>query len=291
MTYYNQPLQKQYNTPIQQKILHQNIVDSKVYLSRTSNYILNAIGNDLILKGLDINIINIIDNSTVQVVLNPGLLIQDSTLISIEETVTVDINVRPYDHNNGYLILYTEYQYLNTVQENNLEFKIAYITTDGEHISSDTQSWNPNTNRILLHRFSFRKSPVLTVTQITEPQFSIFNKIYYLQGINNYTNFSERVTDHAIDGSTYGYATDTKAGHVRAGTNLTITDGTLSVPEASVSSSGVTRFANESEALLLEADNLALSPASLRNMILNLKNIEIQIVDPGITLGTAMILS
>lgn len=289
MSQYSIPNQQQYNTPNTQRILHQNTIDSKVYLSRTSNTILKAIGNDLVLNNLKIKDIQYPTIDTVKVILSTGLLIQDLTLIQIDEEVELDINVRPFDNNNGYLIIYTDYQYINSVNENNLKFKLNYITADGNNIINDT--WDPNRYRIILYRFSFRKLPTARITQIYEPEFEIFNKIYYLQGINNYTNFSERIEDHAVDGSTYGYSTTTKAGHVRVGEHLTIDEGTLSVVEASETEAGVTRFANETEALLLESSNLALTPKSLRNMILNLKNIEIQITDPGVSLGTALILS
>lgn len=289
MSQYSIPLQQQYNTPNQQRILHQNTIDSKVYLSRTSNNILKAIGNDLVLNNLTIKDIIYPNIDEVKIVLNKGLLIQDLTLIQVDEEIELSINVRPFDNNNGYLIIYTDYQYINSTSENNLKFKLSYITADGNNIINDT--WDPNRYRILLYRFSFRKLPTIKITQIFEPEFEIFNKIYYLQGINNYTNFSERIEDHAIDGSTYGYATRTKAGHVRVGDHLLVDEGTLSVEESSETNTGVVRLANETEALLLESDVLAITPKSLRNLILNLKNIEIQITDPGVSLGTALILS
>lgn len=288
MQYYT-PLQKQFNSPQSQNILHQNTQDSKVYLSRSSNYILNAIGNDLVLKGLSVKEIIIQDLNLVKIILNPGLLIQDTTLIRIEEESELSLNLNPYSDINGYLILYTDYVYLESLQINNLSLKLSYITTDGENIYPQS-IFDPNRNRILLHRFTFTKLPILSVTQVFDPNFTIFNKDYYLLGETNFTNFSVKILDHAIDSSQYGYATDTKAGHIRIGSNLNITDGTLSVKTASTSEAGVLRKATELEALLLESDDTAITPKSLRNMILNLKNIEIQVVDPGITLGTAMIL-
>jgi hypothetical protein len=287
MQYYT-PLQKQFNSPNSQNILHQNSQDSKVYLSRSSNYILNAIGNDLVLKGLSVKQV-LIDQNIVTIIINPGLLIQDTTLIRLEEESELSLNINPYSDTNGYLIVYTDYVYLESSQQNNLTLKLSYITTDGENIYP-TSIFDPNRNRILLHRFTFTKLPQLSVTQILDPIFTIFNKDYYLLGETNFTNFSIKLLDHAINSSQYGYATDTKAGHIRVGSNLNITDGTLSVKDATTLEAGVLRKATELEALLLESDDTALTPKSLRNMILNLKNIEIQVVDPGITLGTAMIL-
>lgn len=287
MQYYI-PLQKQFNSPQTQNILHQNSQDSKVYLSRSSNYILNAIGNDLVLKDISVKQI-LIDQNIVTIIINPGLLIQDTTLIRLEEESELSLNLNPYSDVDGYLIIYTDYVYLESLSENNLTLKLSYITTDGENIYPQS-IFDPNRNRILLHRFTFTKLPQLSVTQIFEPNFTIFNKDYYLSGETNFTNFSVKILDHAINSSQYGYASDTNAGHIRVGSNLNITDGTLSVKDATTLEAGVLRKATEEEALLLESDNTALTPKSLRNMILNLKNIEIQVVDPGITLGTAMIL-
>mgnify|MGYP000861589302 FL=1 len=285
------PQQIQYNTPYQQLILHQNTQDSKVYLSRTSNYILNAIGNDLILNGFNIISITTESLSTVKIRLSPGLLIQDTTLISIEEETELSIDVLPYDNNNGYLIIYTDYQYLNLVQENNLKLKLSYISADGDSIEPSTDIWDPNKNRILLYRFSFIKLPQATLTQITTPTFTIFNREYFLNGENNFTNYQSKLLDHAVDGPTYGYATTTKAGHVRIGENINIDNGTISILNASTTTAGVLRFATEEEALALVSQEVALTPDSIRHLILNIKDIEVQVTDPGVTLGTALILS
>ena len=285
------PLQQQINTPYSQRILQQDTKDSKVYLNRNSNYILKAIGNDLVLNGLTVSDINIVNNTIAQITLSTGLLIQDSTLIQLQEPIVLSIDTRPYNQNAGYLIIYTTYQYLNTLDPNPITFNLQYITTDGEHIASDSQTWDPNTNRILLHMFSFIKVPNLQLTQLNDTNFTIFNQSYSLLGQQNFTNYEDKLQYHAVNGPTYGYATDELAGHVRIGDNINISNGTISIPPASKSTAGVIRFATDADALLLEDDTLALSPSNLKNLILNLKNIQIQITDPGITLGTAMILS
>lgn len=285
------PEQILYNTPYQQRVLQQDTQDSKVYLSRVSNNILNAIGNDVVLNGLQIQKIEVLNNTIVQITISPGLLIQDSTLINISEASVLNIDVRPYNQNNGYLIIYTDFQYLNTLDPNDLKLHLQYITSDGEHIASETGVWNPNINRILLGLFSFKKVPTLTVSQLSDISFTIFNKSYSYLGQTNFTNYSDKLSNHAVNGSVYGYATTELAGHVRVGDNINITEGTISVPLASESTKGVVSFATDEDALLLQDDKLALSPKNLKNLILNLKNIQIQVTDPGITLGTAMILS
>jgi len=285
------PNQYQFNTAYNQRILHQNTQDSKVYLSRTSNYLLKAIGDDLVLSGLDLQIDDNIDVDTISITILPGLLIQDTTLIELTDPTTLTLNLRPYDQSSGYIIVYTSYQYQNSTLENNLQLKMSYITTNGTNIQPSTDIWDPNYNRILLYRFSFTKLPQATLTLIEEPNFTIYNTPYYLKGQTNFTNFSTQILDHASNSSTYGYATTNNAGHIRIGSNLSISNGTLSVQEASQSSAGAVKLATTEEAILMESSSLALTPASLRQMILNLKDIEIQVTDPGITLGTALILA
>jgi hypothetical protein len=291
MTISYTPQQTQFNTATNQRILHQNSIDSKVYLSRTSNYLLKAIGDDLVLSGFDLTINSTIDLDTISITISPGLLIQDTTLINITEATTLTLNIKSYDHTNGYIIVYTDYQFLNSTVTNDLNFKIAYITASGDSIYPTATIWDPNRNRIVLYRFSFVKLPEATLTQILEPNFEIFNNNYYLFGETNFTNFSLRLLDHAVNASTYGYASTINAGHMRVGSNLSVTDGTVSVQAASQISSGVTRFSTPEETILMESTDTALAPASIKDLILNLKDIEIQVTDPGITLGTALILS
>ena len=49
------PTQTRYNDPYQQTIFDFNTPDSKVYISRESNKLLNAIGNNFVLKGMEMS--------------------------------------------------------------------------------------------------------------------------------------------------------------------------------------------------------------------------------------------
>ena len=50
-----QPTQSRYNTPYDQTIFDFNTIDSKVYLARETNKILNIVGNDIVINGHKIN--------------------------------------------------------------------------------------------------------------------------------------------------------------------------------------------------------------------------------------------
>lgn len=282
------PNQIRYNDPHQQRMYQFNTQDSKVYLSRSTNYLLKAVGDDVVLSGFSLTT-NPSTEDTISVTLSPGMLIQDSTLISILEPITLSLNIVPYDHNNGYIIIYTNYQYLNTITENSLSFEIAYISSTGNNIS--TSSWDPNKNRILLYRFSFIKLPVPALQTQFDSAFEIFSTQYTPMGTPNFTNYSAQVLDHASDSPTYGYASSIKAGHVRIGDNISINNGTISVANASQTDAGIVRFATPAEAYSLTSSTIAISPATLKDLIVNLKDIVLTVVDPGVTLGTALILS
>lgn len=284
------PYQFQYNTPNQQKLLKHNITDSKVYLSRASNNLLKAIGNDVVLSGFIIDYENIqYNNYILSIPISSGLVIQDSTLIHIQDDFTLSINTQPLDPNNGYLIIHTQYQYLNSNEENHLKIKISYISHNGQSIVPSSHVWDPNRNRILLYRFQFEKLPILKlITPSIDGVFNIFGTDYHPFGFPNFTNFSNQLYYHASDSPRYGYATRTLAGHVRIGSNLSINEGTVNIANASIHQAGAVRLSSLEETIAMDSRETAISPYNLRELILNLKDIKIEVVDPGITLGTAL---
>jgi hypothetical protein len=133
----------------------------------------------------------------------------------------------------------------------------------------------------------------LVSLKLEESDFEIIGKFYSLMGLSNFTNYSFRLYEHASEDPIYGLASETKFGHVRVpeDSNISIIDGEISVAEASLTSKGLVQLATEDEAILMVSKTKVLTPDSIKNIILNLKDIEIQVVDPGITLGTALILS
>ena len=284
-----------HNTPYSQILLHENTEDSRVYISRHVNQLLKMIGNDLVLKGLQLVQDPVIDDFTVSFSLTPGLLIQDTTLIEINEQVNLSINTSPFDPDEGYLIIYTDFHHLDSSAENYLTFKVAYVKADGTELTG-TNPWNSTRNRIILNRFSFVKS--YSSSSLTEEtsDFTILGSSYNLRGNTNFTNYAFRlIFDHASETDLYGVATTEKYGHVKmpssVDSNINNDNGTLSIPEASTITKGVIKLATEEDAILMESTTKVLTPDSIKHIILNLKDIEIQIVDPGITLGTALILS
>jgi hypothetical protein len=282
-----------YNTPYSQILLHENTEDSRVYISRHVNQLLKMIGNDLVLKGLQLVQDPVIDDFTVSFSLTPGLLIQDTTLIEINEQIDLSIDVSSYDSDNGYLIIYTDFHHLDSSAENYLTFKVAYVKADGTELVG-VNPWNSTRNRIILNRFSFVKSTLSCSLTEELSNFNILSSTYSSRGTANFTNYAFRlVFDHSSETDLYGVATDEKYGHVKVQTdsNIDIDNGDISISEASTIKHGVIKLASEEDAILMESTTKVLTPESIKHIILNLKDIELQVVDPGITLGTALILS
>jgi len=282
-----------YNTPYSQTLLHENIQDSKVYISRHVNNLLKAIGNDLVLEGFTLVTDPVISGFNVIFNLTPGILIQDLTLIEVKDEIELSIDVSPYDPSNGYIIIYTDFQHLDSTAENNIKFRVAYVKADGSELVGTTP-WNSSRNRIILYRFNFSKSSSTTYLNEEESDFTLIGSNYNLRGNTNFTNYAFRlVYDHSSTSGLYGLASSEKYGHVKIpiDSNINVDKGAISVSDASITTKGVIKVATEDEVILMESKVKALTPDSIKHIILNLKDIEIQVVDPGITLGTALILS
>ena len=224
-----------YNTPYSQTLLHENTQDSKVYISRHVNHLLKAIGNDLVLEGFTLVTNPIISGFNVTFNLTPGILIQDLTLIEVKDQIELSINVSPFDPDDGYIIIYTDFQHLDSTAENNITFKAAYVKADGSELVG-THPWNSSRNRIILYRFSFSKSSSTTYLNEEESDFTLIGSTYNLRGNTNFTNYAFRlVYDHSSTSALYGLATSEKYGHVRIpiDSNINVDTGDISVLEAS----------------------------------------------------------
>ncbi len=179
------PEQLRFNDPYQQRIFQYDTQDSRVYLSRTSNYLLKSIGNDVVIKGFDVEEIKYI-NDIIQVTLSPGLLIQDTTLIESLEPVTLELDISTLDHCTGHLIIYTNYQYIKSVELNEFRIKLAFISNDGLVISPLTDPWDKNKNRMFLNLYRFSKDPN-TFRELIHPKYFYINgRKYWRRGLSNF---------------------------------------------------------------------------------------------------------
>lgn len=183
------PTQTRVNDPYQQTIFQYNTADSKIYLSRESNKLLNVIGTDMVLKGMAMLAPSIIGLSTIRTNIDIGWAIQDSTLIQFTDSNNVDIDVSSLDDTpvgGAHLGVFLKYQYLQTIEANLASVDIFHIQYDGT-VTNPSARFSSNSCRILLGVIDFTKSGTTVVSATINTNLSTLNvegSIMYQRGAN-----------------------------------------------------------------------------------------------------------
>lgn len=175
--------------------------DSHYFLARVSNSVLAAIGNDIVLSGLEPTSINFTNND-VNFVLAPGQLIQDSTLIQFPESIQVDIaNANVYNEHVNVFLVYCYWQWIHTVDENKAKIGVCAYNTETHRVSDITSfnrpiSWDYNKQRTILCAFNVVKDASGNITDVTiikhhkpipiliDTEEPVEERIYYIGGFN-----------------------------------------------------------------------------------------------------------
>lgn len=154
------PTQTRVNDPYQQTIFQFNTADSKLYLSRESNKLLNVVGNDVVLTGMVMSAPSIVAPSTIRTSIAVGYAISDYTLIQFTNANAVDIDVSALTDttvDGSHLGVFLNYQYLDTIESNLAAIDIFHIQSDGT-VTNPLGRFSANACRILLGAIDFTKS-------------------------------------------------------------------------------------------------------------------------------------
>ena len=154
-------------------------------LPRVINTLLKVIGNNVVLKGLDVSAS--LDGNNIVVEISDGVLIQNNTLIEIRSTTQLILSDASVYDVDGKIAVYVQYQYLNTVQDNPVRFGIQHIAQTG--VAAD--GWDHNRNSTVLTFFGFTKDVEGNLTSITEStdefveiDTSVGMRSYYKYGLS-----------------------------------------------------------------------------------------------------------
>lgn len=165
------PTQTRINDPYQDTVFQFNTPDSKLYLSKESNKLLNVVGEDIVLSGLNVGAPTIVAPSTVRTVVTAGWAIQDSMLIHISGAATVDIDcsaLTDTDVSGSHLGVFLRYRYLNTVELNPATVDIYHVDSLGT-VYNPSGRFTTNSCRILLGIIEFTKSgSTVTAASLSE---------------------------------------------------------------------------------------------------------------------------
>jgi len=183
-----QPTQTRYNTPYDQTLFDFDTIDSKVYLSRETNKILNIVGNDIVIKEMNMTDPVIIGASTVRTSIGIGSAIQDETLLKFSSVSIVDIDCASLDDttvSGCHLGVFLNYQYLQTMETNTAKVEIYHIQADGT-VTNPLGTYNIDTCRILLGVINFTKSGanVTAVSRYELPTLLVSGSTIYIRGKN-----------------------------------------------------------------------------------------------------------
>lgn len=188
--------QHRFIDPYEQRIYQYDTINSDVFLSRVVNSIFRIFGDDIVVHGFDVEDIQFThteDDIIFRV--SPGMLIQDQTLLEINDYTTTRLDGVSSLDQRGKIVLYTRYQFLNTVEYNPVYMCVNFISRSGNPL----YSWDPNRDRTLLGIFEFTKDEndnVISVFKSSLESIQIVDKTYYLLGFDDDRKHIEKYLLH-----------------------------------------------------------------------------------------------
>ena len=162
--------QHRYLEPFKNRVFQYDTKHSNLFLSRYTNQILNAVGDDSIIRGLEIT--PEIDSSKtgINFIISPGALIQDLTYFEFQKETIIEMEDLS-DFSDYYVVVYSNYRYIETVYENPLKFEATLYNPRTKRALS---AWSTINNRIILGVYSFSIDQDHYITSIEEEDSTIF---------------------------------------------------------------------------------------------------------------------
>ena len=138
--------QHRYLEPYKNRVFQYDTKHSNYFLSHYVNQILNAVGDDSIIRGMGVSASIDAKKTGIDFKIEPGSLVQDLTYFEFpnETPVSLDNIVNFSDH---YAVIYTNWRYIETVYENKLQFEATLYNPKTKRA---LVPWNSVRNRIIL---------------------------------------------------------------------------------------------------------------------------------------------
>ena len=172
--------------PYSSNLFDMGVEDTRVYLSRQINYLLELLGSDCAIRGLHPSYT--IESNNITFTISTGRAIVDSTLHTFDDAVTLSIDSTSYDE-SGYFVIDIAYRYIQTLQSNKPFFKVSWVSS-GNGLTQLPNSWSPARDRLVLCWFEIEKNTsgnLVSLQQHCSPYESIV--------IDNITYYPRRGTD------------------------------------------------------------------------------------------------
>ena len=161
--------QHRYLEPYKNRAFQYDTKHSNLFLSHYTNQILNVVGDDSIVRGLEVSPEVNSSKTGIDFKVAPGALVQDLTYFEFQNETTVSMD-EIVDFSDFYVVVYTSYRYIETVYENPMKLEATLYNPRTKRALS---TWNTVINRIILGVFSFTVENGL-ITGVNEEDSTIF---------------------------------------------------------------------------------------------------------------------
>lgn len=174
--------QRHFIEPFDQRVFQFDTPNSDVFLSRVANSVYQVLGDDIVMYGLDVGNLAFTSDSVTANVL-PGAAIQDQTLIINSDPVSLEMTGVSGMDQNGKVVVISNYNYLETFEQNQNSVLMNYIDSTGNPL----HSFSSQRDRIILAILEFTKDASDNVTGVTMSQqtsITINGNEYYVKGFS-----------------------------------------------------------------------------------------------------------
>ena len=116
--------------PYNGKLFDFNSKQSRVYLGRSINQLLNVFGDNCIIDGLKILSVEL-ENNQLIIKIAPGKVIIDTTLIEFPTQTLLESDITIVDGTSGFFVVSIGFNYLHDNYENKAKFTLAFVDHNG----------------------------------------------------------------------------------------------------------------------------------------------------------------
>jgi len=164
--------------PYQGTLFEFNNVDSRIYMSRAINSLLNVYGNDVVIEGFKVASFSFSANA-LQVTFTNGIAVADQTLIETPNNIiTTAYDTTGLNLANASISFFVQFRYLQQFAGNQFSIKSIYIDNTGSSLPSDV--YDINTDRICLAVFDFDA----TGTVVSQRQSNTYDPMQFRANAN-----------------------------------------------------------------------------------------------------------
>jgi hypothetical protein len=117
--------------PYNGKLFDFNSKQSRVYLGRSINQLLNVFGDNCIIDGLKIVSVEL-ENNRLMINISPGKVIIDTTLIEFPNYTLLESDISIVDAFSGFFVVSIGFNYLHDNYENKAKFTLAFVNHAGQ---------------------------------------------------------------------------------------------------------------------------------------------------------------